>query len=60
MAKEISDSYLCYFAIFNNHVLFRDFWRPVARKELFYETRYYQYPEALADDLVLDAYSGAK
>ena len=55
---EIDDRYLCYSAIMNNGVLFRDFWRPIMRKEVFYETRLYQYSEALAGSLVHPAGRG--
>lgn len=48
----IKDSHLCYYAIFNNQVNFRNFWRPIAQKEKFFEVYYHQMPEALADSLV--------
>lgn len=49
---------LSYYAIFTNGVLFRDFWRPVYGAEDFYQTRYYQYPEAISSSLVFLAGRG--
>ena len=49
---------LSYYAVFTNGVLFRDFWRPVYGAEDFYQTRYYQYPEAISESLVFLAGRG--
>lgn len=54
----IEDRKLCYYALFHNDVLFRDFWRPVMKKEECYKTRLYQYPEALSEDLTMVAGRG--
>jgi len=43
---------LAYYVIFKNRVMFRDFWLPEAWNQ-YYKTRYYQYPMALNDDVVV-------
>ena len=44
---------LMLYAIFHNSVLFRDFFVPTMWGEKYYQTRYYQYPMALAEDAVI-------
>jgi hypothetical protein len=55
---KIENKHLCYYGIMHNGVLFRDFWRPVMKKEECYKTRYYQYPEALSGGLTMVAGRG--
>jgi hypothetical protein len=43
---------LAYYVIMKNRVMFRDFWLPEAWGK-YYKTRYYQYPMALNDDIVV-------
>ena len=44
---------LMLYVIFHNSVLFRDFFVPTMWGEKYYQTRYYQYPMALAEDAVI-------